>query len=275
MTRLLAISIAAVLLVAGGSARQAQASPSKEQLAEAERLLREGNAHYAARRYDEAIASYRRAHELTGAPGFLFNIAQVHRVAGQCREAIDHYERFLAAEPKTPLRPKVERFLDELWRCVEARRKQEDQQAAATPPVTAPPTSATGADPPPASAPPPVDGPATASGRGARPWRWVGLGAAAVGLATVGTGVYFGLEARAAADDTEGVTGEWQAEHEQREQAAARDERRAILLIAAGSAIVAGGALLFFLARGGDEEAAPVALLPTDGGAALVWAGGF
>lgn len=240
-----ALVVAALLAAFAARPGIAVADPSAGDLAEADRLLREGNSHYAAGRHDQAIAAYGRAHALTGAPGFLFNIAQVHRVAGNCREAIDHYERFLAADPRSPLRSKVERFLADLWRCVEEERRTQSskepepapQASAASPP---PPARATGAIT--ATAAPPAERGAASS---ATRWRWIGLGAAAMGGLAVGGGVYLGLESRSAARDTERFDGEWGPAQEAAESGAARDERNAIILTATGGAVLAIGLALF------------------------------
>lgn len=262
-----ALALALLLLVA--LAGLARAKPSAKALARADKLLRQGNAAYARKNYDQAIRAYQEAFDLTGAPGFLFNIAQVHRVAGNCSEAIAHYERYLAADPKTALRPRVEGFIAEMWRCVEERRKREEQAAPPppdaeqtppaaekTPPAAEPARSATALT---AAAPPPVRRPSA--------WRWVGLGTAGAGAIAAGAGIVIGLGARSEARRTEDFTGEWTAEQEAREAAAERDARNAAILISAGAVALVGGVTLYLVTRRPPEAA----ITASGRGAALSW----
>jgi tetratricopeptide (TPR) repeat protein len=259
VTRALAAALALVCALGGVAAGK----PSAKALAEADKLLRQGNAEYARKNYEQAIEAYQRAFDLTGAPGFLFNIAQVHRVAGNCSEAIAHYERYLAADPKTKLRPRVEAFIAEMWRCVEARRKTEEQPAekpAETQPEPPPPVAQEERAAPTvldAEAPPP------------RPsaWRWVGLGTAGAGAIAIGAGVVIGLGARSQARRTEDFTGEWSPEDEARERDAERDARNAAILMSAGAVALVGGVTLYLLTRHPPE-----ATVTAGGrGAALSW----
>lgn len=261
---------AAVFLLCAAAAI-AHARPSARDLARADALLREGNAEYARKNYDQAIRAYQEAYDLTQAPGFLFNIAQVHRVAGNCSEAIAHYERYLAADPKTRLRRRVEAFIAEMWRCVEVRRKSEKK--AEPPPEAAHPAP----EPPPPPAPTPEPSAARAAAasltaaapppREPSAWRWVGLAAAAGGAIATGAGIFIGLEARSEAGRTEDFVGEWTPEDEAREEAAERDARSATILIAAGTVAVVGGVTLYLLTRHPREAA--VIVTPASRGAAL------
>jgi tetratricopeptide (TPR) repeat protein len=261
VTRALAVVIA--LVCALGSV--AAGKPSKKALAQADKLLRQGNAEYARKNYEQAIEAYQQAFDLTGAPGFLFNIAQVHRVAGNCSEAIAHYERYLAADPKTVLRPRVETFIAEMWRCVEARRKSEEQEPPAEKQMQTP------AEPPPPviqeerAAPPVLRAEAPPSRPSA--WRWVGLGTAGAGAVAIGAGVVIGLGARSEARRTEDFTGEWTPEDEARERDAERGARNGAILMSAGAVALVGGATLYLLTR-----RPPEATVTAGGrGAALSW----
>jgi tetratricopeptide (TPR) repeat protein len=66
---------------------------------EAERLAREGLAAYEAGRYAEAVEKFHSAYALTPAPLLLYNLAQAHRLAGECSQAVTYYEQFLATNP--------------------------------------------------------------------------------------------------------------------------------------------------------------------------------
>lgn len=266
MTRALALALALLCAVA----HLAGARPKAEDLRRADQLLREGNAEYARKNYEQAIRAYQEAYDLTHAPGFLFNIAQVHRVAGNCSEAIAHYERYLAADPKTTLRPRVEAFIAEMWRCVEARRKTEpvarpdDSNHEPPPAEPAPPPARTEPSPPaaaPLSMPSHLDAPRPSA------WRWVGLATAGAGVLALGGGVVLGLDARSEANRTEDFKGEWTPEDEARENAAERGSRNATILITAGAVALVGGVSLYLLTRRPPEAA----VTASGRGGALSW----
>lgn len=62
----------------------------------------------AEKRYGQAIAAWDSAYRLDPLPIYLYRRAEVERLAGLWREALSTYGRFLAAEPRTPLRAEVE-----------------------------------------------------------------------------------------------------------------------------------------------------------------------
>lgn len=66
---------------------------------EARHLFAEGQIRYSLGEYEAAIAAFRRAYELSSAPGLLFNIAQAHRLNGQCRQALEIYRHFIRLAP--------------------------------------------------------------------------------------------------------------------------------------------------------------------------------
>src|SRR3954453_8989793 len=74
---------------------------------EAARLFSAGRAAYERGDYQEAIARFRRANELSPDPLVLFAIAQAQRLAGDCA-ALDGYASFLRAAPDTNLRATAE-----------------------------------------------------------------------------------------------------------------------------------------------------------------------
>jgi tetratricopeptide (TPR) repeat protein len=80
----------------------------------ARQLFEEGQASYALGEYDQAIARFRQAYELTHAPGLLFNIAQAHRLQGSCRRALDVYGHFVRLDPTSPYRSEADAQIEVL-----------------------------------------------------------------------------------------------------------------------------------------------------------------
>lgn len=239
---------------------EAPAPPSEEVLIEAQSLLSEANAHYAAERYDEARVSYQAAYDLTKAPGFLYNIAQSHRLAGQCRAAIEFYEKFLSLDTKTELRPKVEGFVAEMWTCLDEEKKAKEDKRAKAAAKNAKKDQDTAF-----SSNSKDTTPLQAERRSRLPL--VGLALTGTGVLALGTGVYFGLSARSTSQDIESYAGPWGAAQESKEEEAQRFERFAIILGIGGTAAIAGGIATYLLTR--SDEGQSIALTPSPGGAML------
>jgi tetratricopeptide (TPR) repeat protein len=91
----------------------AAAPPSAETPAagsneDARRLFAQGQIAYSLGEYDKAIIDFRRAYELSGAPGLLFNIAQAHRLNGDCKQALEVYRHFTRLVPDSEYRPEAD-----------------------------------------------------------------------------------------------------------------------------------------------------------------------
>jgi len=116
--------------------------------------------HYELGAFDDAIVEFKRAYELTSAPGLLFNIAQVYRMKKDAEQAVFFYKTYLRLMPDAPNRGDVEALIVENQAIVDANKAKQraDAEAAAT---AAPATAAPVAAPTPPVAPPPPK----------RPWR--------------------------------------------------------------------------------------------------------
>lgn len=68
----------------------------------------EGDAAFAAGRYDEALAKFQTALQQSQAPEILFRLGQTYAKLGRKVEALDHFERFLAAGAKADARMQKE-----------------------------------------------------------------------------------------------------------------------------------------------------------------------
>jgi len=117
MQRLLG-GIAAVCLIGG----QAYAQQAPEKLAEDE--FNKGNTAYNLGKWDEAIDHFTKAYEAMPLPEFLYNIAQSHRQAGHCKEALHFYKRFRSlkeGDKASPLsarqKDEIDRFIKQLTDC--------------------------------------------------------------------------------------------------------------------------------------------------------------
>ncbi|HEY2746920.1 MAG TPA: hypothetical protein VGL86_19995 [Polyangia bacterium] len=110
-------------------------------------LSTEGLADFKAGRYAEAIESFAASYAIAPAPLLLFDIAQAHRLLGECDQAQQYYERYLVAAPDAKNRAVVEAHLGEVRACAEPKPAAAPA-VAPEPVVPAPLVSAPVAAPP-------------------------------------------------------------------------------------------------------------------------------
>ena len=194
----------------GPGARAAELTPQQKQ--DMKQLYERATRAYDVGKYNEAIEEYQKAYEIGGDPPMLYNIAQAYRLNDQPGEALRFYRRYLQRAPNARNREDVERKIAELEKIVEDRRKA--AAAVAPPPVVAPPPAPA---PAPVTSPSaPVASPATPAPEGAgtaaggvgaqtppaedegpsRARKIVSWSLIGVGVATLGTGIVFGIMAK-------------------------------------------------------------------------------
>ncbi len=227
-------------------ARIAAAQPT-----DAERLYTEGQAAYDDKRYDDAIASWQKAYDLSHLSGLVFNLAQAYRLKGDCTKAVETYQRFIKLDPTSAQRGDAEGRLIEIQPCPVEK------------PVVVPP-------PPP---PPKVIAPVEQGGRGKR---IAGYVIGIVGVALVGGGAYFGSRAQSLASDVNAAcsTGhcEWTSDLASKDSDGRSAEKLQWIGYGAGAAAVITGALLVHLSR---EHAPPITVAAAANGAAVSWTGSW
>ncbi len=99
--------------------------------AEAQQLFVAGRAAYGDARYDQALALFRRAYELSHRAGLLYNIGQAADRLRLVDDTIAAFEAYLEAEPAAPNALEVETRLEVLRRARAERRRVEAQATAA------------------------------------------------------------------------------------------------------------------------------------------------
>src|SRR6185295_11543903 len=81
---------------------------------DARALYQSGDAHFKRSEWDPAIADFQRAYELSKAPGLLFNLAQAHRLKGDCGGALRLYREYLRLDPTGKMRAKAAQHAREM-----------------------------------------------------------------------------------------------------------------------------------------------------------------
>src|SRR5262245_1338853 len=116
--RAAALVIAAIACTAAPSAR---AQPATDAKTRANAAFAAGETAYKAGQFLDAAAQFKAAYDLDPDPGYLFNIAQAYRFAGDCVSAADYYRQFLTEIPDPPNADKIRGWADETAECAKAK----------------------------------------------------------------------------------------------------------------------------------------------------------
>jgi len=287
------VALTAILLAP--SMAGADKEKAKEHYREGQKLFNLG-------KFQEASVAFETAYQLHDAPALLFNLAQCHRQLGNTDRALFFYRGFLRNVPDTPNRADVEKIIQDLERSrgggapppmpppkpaepvtpLPAPVPPPPAPAPAPAPVVKPPSP----PPPPAPAPKPAAPPAaptpapqaasqrteaavevTAPGEAPPGWqKWAAYGVIGAGVAVVGVGVMFGLQANQADEDIQNAdvfSEELQDSYDSRKSRG----KIAPILMGVGSAAVVGGGIWAYLLhnRSSSEPSAGLELDVSDG----------
>lgn len=175
-----ALALVVVCSVPGlASAQDEDVLDPEAQMEAARQAFREGTEAYEAGLYEEALARFRRAYELTGTPDVLYNIARAADRLDRNEEALDAYDLYLQLRPEAEDREHIEERILSL-------RALLDSDRAAPPAPRPPPVEATPEPEPVDVEPEPPEAPA-AQDPGPAPWILAGGG---VAVAAGGTALY-------------------------------------------------------------------------------------
>lgn len=147
-----ALVLSALLTATGPTSAQATPSsgpqsegepePRAVEQAEARRLYEAGLEAFRAGNYQAAIVKFRESHGLSRAPLLLYNLAQAHRLYGDCAAALALYREFLSQNPGGKARELAEARVSELASCEAAPKPSSEADAhasSAKPPSAAAP----------------------------------------------------------------------------------------------------------------------------------------
>jgi tetratricopeptide (TPR) repeat protein len=247
----------------------AQPAPPADPKIEAKAHFDKGNTHYNLGEFDEAIAEFKTAYELSSAPGLLFNIAQSYRLKKDYEQANQFYKTYLRLKPDAANRAEVEERIKEMEHLIEEQKAN----AVSPPHGTIPPEGDGGGKP--VDAHPIEPKPELKIDRGehddGRSLKTAGIATAATGGALIITGLVFGGMASSAASDLDKLSpdhGTWTTAQQDKYDAGKRDNTIAIISFVAGGAALATGGALWYLGYHKDSSTS-VAIVPTRGGTAV------
>lgn len=98
-------------------------------ISSAEHLRRSVEA-FQAKDFLRAVVELRAAYRQDPKPLLLFNIGQAYRRAGRATEALEAYEQFLRADPKSPLRPETEGYCNDMRTLIEEQARKAQVESA-------------------------------------------------------------------------------------------------------------------------------------------------
>jgi tetratricopeptide (TPR) repeat protein len=240
--RVLLILIVAVSCFGSAAGVHAQSSQSRDaRIAAAKKAFAAGTQSYENGEFEAALSSFRRAYELTGSPDLLYNIATVSDRMRRDEEALEAYEGYLEARPKSADREHVAGRIDVLRQAIEARRRAELNAEIETR------TAAIEA-----AARVKAERPLTQHvGPGPGPWITIGVGGAAI----VTGAVLVGLGQRDQNQVENAAPGSSYSSVEEMADRGPRRTKAGVALMAVGGAGLVGG--IIWQLTGGHEEAVP------------------
>lgn len=241
-----------------------RAAPTASAEDQARELYKKGMTHYELGQFDDAIVEFKRAYELTSAPGLLFNIAQVYRMKKNADQAVYFYKTFLRLVPDASNRADVEVLIAENQKILddaaaEKRRREAEAQAAAA--AAAPPPAAS----PMIAAPPPPPR--------KRPWRaelWTGVGGAALGVGALAAAVALGARSSSDAKQISNANAQgdvpWDLVQQQRYRDGQNSATASTATYVVGGVLTAAGAALMAIGLHDRARARSFAIAPSPSG---------
>ena len=264
-------------------------------------LYARGLKHYNVAEYAEAISLFKRAYKIHEAPGFLYNIAQAYRLAGDCTQAARFYGTYLRVDPGASNRDKARQQIADMRACEEAGQSRSlgvaspdaepvetqpvetqpvetqpvETQPVETQPAKTDPMDPRSKDPVESTAPTPTATSRDVASAGARSGlRTTGLVTLAAGVALAGTAGVYGLQAADASEKLDTLYregGQFTPAFAAIESDGKRSNQRALLFGIAGGVAIVGGTVLFLLGRRGSRVRPSVSLAPGFAGGTLAW----
>jgi len=290
---LVCLSTALSLAISTTYPSDAHAAPSGEERSKRDTARRYVDAGLAAQQsgdYAAAVDFYLRAYDLVPHPLLIYNMAEAHRLAGHTADALAHYRRYLAADPKGPrsqdatsqLAPlekaEADRLADEARKAevqreaeaaeASARQAEEQRQADETRRAKAAQVAEQRRREQAESDLSLADTRGRSKQRGDR-LKLSGYAAGAMGLAGLGLGAYFGLRAGKLSDE---VSLQYDAGKQANGESA---ERIQLVALSAGGALTVAGAVLLIVGLRASSGSS-IAVSPTrDDGVAVTVGGGW
>ena len=290
---LLALALGAAAVTAAGLRAPAEAqapAPSPEKKKLAKQYVDAGLAAQAAGDYDQAIALYQKAYEQIPHPLMLFNIGQAQRLAGRDEQALDAYQKYIAADPKGPKVKEAKAFIVEIEPRVAKARAEAAERARANADADAKRKAAEAQAAEAERKRKEAEDLAAQrerdrsqnGGGGGSGRKKLGLVIGGSGVVIAGAGAVFAVLARSKWNEAKGLCDDNRvcaSDAEAAQANALADDTRlrgnlATVFIGLGGAAVAAGVIVYLTAPSGNGKAEhAIRVVPTGDGALATWSG--
>lgn len=237
------------------------APPTAEQVASAREHYARGKAAQDAGEFDVASEEYLAAYDAFPQPLLLYNVAQVKRLGGASEEAIEYYEKYLAADPEGPGAVNSREIVAELR---EALAQDKPPEQIKVPKEDEPDSLPIEPPEPEIAIPllepePKIDSKNSSSGKSSgKNLKIAGLSTAGFGLVALGAGAVFGLRAASKSDEVSSFEGVWSEEQNQLFDDGESAERLMIVSTSIGAAALVTGGLLYYMGVRRDTQSEQV-----------------
>lgn len=253
---------------AGWAQDASKDAPSSDDVKAAEAAFKKGRAWFEQGDMDRAIAEYKKANELAPHPVNLFNLGLAYRAKGDKRTALEHFQKYLNDAPKSSRTEEASTYITELIKAIEEEDAEKARQEAERKRIEAEKTAAERQR---AAAEAERRRLAAEAERerqikATRPLRWGGIGTAAVGLASLGLGIYYGLQAKSIESDINDARVQWPDDILDKWDEGESAEKNMVIFTSVGAAAtIAGGVLWYIGHRRTQVTERDIALVPSAG----------
>lgn len=238
--------------------------------------------------FQAALDLYTQAYERFPAPALLFNLGQCNKNLGHYERALFFFQGYLRDKPDAPNRHAVETLMAESTKqladeraaetAVQAEHRRLEELAAEKSAADA--RAAEERARPVVALPLPSEPPPPPAEHRRPAWMIAGAATAGVGLALLGTGLYFGLRASSDASQLSqlGASGGTWSAHDQSTYTSGQSAAHAATgLYVAGAVVFAGGATVALLGFQKHREGGSLTagVVPVPGGSSMFVAGRF
>ena len=251
-------ALACVAAIALGGVASAQ--PKQSDVQKAATLYDKGKRHFDIAEYGAAIAAWKEAYLLSSEPLLLFNIAQAHRLAGDCAQANRFYLNYKRVQPKPPNQAELDSAMS---KCTGIAPATGDTTPEVSPTPIPTPTPPPVEPPPPAPMPTPAQ-PDTVDTDQGRTWRLSGIAIASAGGVAGAIGIVYALRASDRADQisSKPVGTTWTKELEQIQSEGKTAQTRSRIFGVVGVLGLASGAALWWYGHTKSSVKVDLAIAP-------------
>lgn len=255
-------------------------APTRAQLRHAREAYQRGAKHQEQAEYEQAIQAYEEAYDLSQNPALWFNIGQAYRLWGKRTQAIDYYQKYLAAEPNGQAAAEaygnIQALTAELNTVREAQERALAEERARKAQLAVQRIQARDAEDKRRrqALQAQADERNAIEARRARKYRLAGIASAGAGVLLSAVGAVFHGKAASKEDDIAAAQGEWSTALDQAVTDGEAAERNALIFYGTGGLAIATGAGLYlmghFLRPREQERVLTIAPAASPGSAGVV-----